>query len=286
MLNTSSNLYKSEWLDLVFKNRNKNYGAYVLRAESAGTTLRALFIAAPIFILLFAGPMIYKHFNPVVESKMEGGTVVTVRQNDPPLEMVKPKEKQEVAAAEPIKEKIKTVALPSNPKVVADPIDQPEPPTIDDLKNAAVGPVTQSGVETNLASVPSAGTGNGLGLGKGEGGGGGGGEDNAIHEYNGGLEVFPEFEGGMKAWAKFLQRNLRYPTHAEEIGIQGKVFISFVVEKDGSVSNVTLVKGIGGGCDEEAVRVIKKSPKWKPGKQNDQSVRVRYQMPLSFAIAQ
>lgn len=285
MLHTPSNLYKSEWLELVFKNRNKNYGAYLLRAESAGNTTRALFIAVPIFVILFAGPMLYKRFNPIVGSINETDVPVTIADFKPPiLEMEKPVEKP-MPKAEPLKEKIKTVALPSRPVVVEDERVTIEPPTLEQVKNAAIGPVTKDGLETNMATAPVEGAGNGTGAGSADGGAGAG-VDNGIYELGGGIEIYPEFEGGMKAWAKFIQRNLRYPDVAQEIGLQGKVFISFVVEKDGSVSNVTLLRGIGGGCDEEALRVIRKSPKWKPGRQNNQSVRVRYQMPLSFAISQ
>lgn len=282
MLNLSSNLYKSEWLDVVFKNRNRNYGAYALRAESAETTTRALLIAGPIFILLFAGPMIYKHFNPAPELLADREVPVVIANLTPPIhEMKKPEEKLTLKA-EPLKEKIKTVALPTKPTVVRDELVTTEPPTLEEVKNAAIGPVTMDGLETNISVAPVAGEGSGTGVGN-PNGGDGSAIDNGVHDFHG-VEVFPEFEGGMKAWAKFIQRNLRYPAAAQDQGLQGKVFISFVVEKDGSVSNVTLIKGIGGGCDEEAMRVIKKSPKWKPGRQNNQSVRVRYQMPLSFAI--
>lgn len=282
MLNSSSNLYKSEWLDLVFKNRNKNYGAYVLRAESSGTLLRALFIAAPLFIMAFAGPMLYKHFKPEAKIEETGTTVVDVFSLPPPVKEVLPEKEEPMPKAEPIKEKIKMVKLPSNPVVVKDALI--DPPTVKDLENAVVGPVTQAGLETKLQSVPQAGDGNGA-IGSGTGAGEGPAVDNEIHDTSG-VDVYPEFEGGMKAWAKFLQRNLNYPSMAQENGIQGKVFVSFVVEKDGSISNVTVLKGIGAGCDQEAMRVIKKSPKWNPGKQNGQNVRVRYNIPLSFMITQ
>ncbi|WP_316789805.1 TonB family protein [Pedobacter frigoris] len=284
MLNISSSLYKSEWLDLVFKNRNQNYGAYALRAQSAGTTTRALFIAGPLFILLFAGPLIYKHLNPGAEDILDLGDPVTVVEVAPPIHEMKKPEEMPMPKAEPLKEKIKTVALPSRPVVVNHEVVT-DPPTLEEVKNAAIGPTTQDGLETNIAVAPAVGIGNGNGAGSATGGNGTA-VDNEIHELGGGVEVYPEFEGGMKAWAKFIQRNMRYPDAAQEKGLQGKVFISFVVEKDGSVSNVTIIKGIGGGCDEEAIRVIKKSPRWKPGRQNSQNVRVRYQMPLSFAIAQ
>jgi len=90
----------------------------------------------------------------------------------------------------------------------------------------------------------------------------------------------------MAAWAKFIQKNLRYPYPAQDAGVQGKVFLSFVVEKDGAITDVKIVKGIGYGCDDEAVRVIKKSPKWKAGEQNKQTVRVRYNMPINYTLNQ
>ncbi|MEJ2901393.1 energy transducer TonB [Pedobacter panaciterrae] len=284
MFNISSNLHKAEWLDLVFRNRNKNYGAYALRSQSSGTTARALFIAAPLFVLFFAGPMIYKHFiskdaDALIEP-LKPDRVIDINIADRPIEKPKLQEKTEMPKTEPIKEKIKTVKPVSNPIVVDRPLIT-DPPTLEQIDHAAVGPVTQSGVETSLGSAPVEGNGNGIAPGNGVGNGEK--EDTGIHEI-GDIQAYPEFEGGMKAWAKFIQRNLRYPNAAQEVDAQGKVFISFVIEKDGSVSNVTVLKGIGYGCDEEAVRVISKSPKWKPGRQNDQNVRVRYNMPLSFTI--
>nr|WP_199078011.1 energy transducer TonB [Pedobacter sp. ASV19] len=277
----SSNLYKKEWLNLVFKNRNQNYGAYTLRQQSSKITFRALLISSSAFILLFVIPAVLRHIKPaeiVVPDKIIEVNTLTLP------DQVKPEEKKKEMPAEPVKEKIKTVSLPSRPVVVSDPVLK-DPPTLKEIEHAAIGPVTQAGVETNIATVPEAGAGNGIGTGKGNGEGEA--VDNTIYENGtGSLEAYPEFEGGMKGWAKFLQRNLRYPSMASEQEIQGKVFVSFVVEKDGSVSDVTLVKGIGGGCDEEALRVIKKSPRWKPGQQNGRSVRVRYNMPLSFTINQ
>jgi len=88
----------------------------------------------------------------------------------------------------------------------------------------------------------------------------------------------------MKAFTKYMERNLRYPSQAQEDGIQGKVFLSFVVEKDGSITDVKVLKGIGFGCDEEAMKVIKKSPLWKPGKNKGIPVRVRYNMPINFNL--
>lgn len=282
MLNTSSNLNKTEWLNLVFKNRNQAYGAYELRSHSDQNTLRALFIAAPLFILLLAGPMIYKHFHPEVSvDNADTYDPVTIAEIRPPVEPPKPLAEIEPPKAQPVSEKVKMVALPSNPKVVNEPVAI-DPPTIDEIEKAVVGPVTKAGIETNLTSVPAEGNGNGIGAGVGSGTGT---ESTEIVDATG-VEVYPEFEGGMNGWARYLQRNLHYPSDAQELNKQGKVYISFVVEKDGSISNVVLIKGIYQSLDTEAMRVIKKSPHWKPGKQNGKSVRVRYNMPISFAISQ
>ena len=98
------------------------------------------------------------------------------------------------------------------------------------------------------------------------------------------VEENPEFPGGPAKLLEYVQKNLKYPMMARESDIQGKVFVGFVVEKDGSISNVKVLRGIGGGCDEEAMRVIKSLPKWKPGKQRGKAVRVSYQIPVFFKL--
>ena len=98
------------------------------------------------------------------------------------------------------------------------------------------------------------------------------------------VESMPAFPGGVEKLIEYLHNNIKYPTQAKEIGIQGKVFVSFVIEKDGSVSDIILLRGIGGGCDEEAIRVIKNMPKWMPGKQRNIPVRVRFTLPVSFRL--
>jgi TonB family protein len=94
----------------------------------------------------------------------------------------------------------------------------------------------------------------------------------------------PEFPGGEKGLMEYVSNNVKYPEEAKNKNIAGRVFVSFVVEKDGSINEVKVLRGIGGGCDEEAVRVIKSMPKWKPGKQNGKPVRVNFQMPFVFKL--
>ncbi len=100
------------------------------------------------------------------------------------------------------------------------------------------------------------------------------------------VEELPEFPGGTSAMMDFLQTNLRYPEAAKDAGIQGTVFVSFVVESDGSISNIKVLRGIGGGCDEEAVRVVGMMPKWEPGRQRGEAVRVQFNMPVRFVLNQ
>lgn len=98
------------------------------------------------------------------------------------------------------------------------------------------------------------------------------------------VESMPEFPGGQTSLFQYLQKNIEYPEIAKESGIQGRVFVTFVVEKDGSVTDVRVLRGIGGGCDEEAVRVVKSMPKWNPGKQRGKPVRVQFNLPVKFTL--
>lgn len=98
------------------------------------------------------------------------------------------------------------------------------------------------------------------------------------------VEQEPSFVGGINKFYQYLQGIIRYPNLAKRYNVQGKVFITFIVEKDGSLSDIKVVRGIGSGCDEEAVRVLAKSPKWNPGVQNNRPVRVQYTMPIRFTL--
>lgn len=100
------------------------------------------------------------------------------------------------------------------------------------------------------------------------------------------VETSPSFPGGDEARIRFLTNNIRYPQEARDAGISGTVYITFVVERDGSTSDVRVLRGIGGGCDEEAVRVIKMMPEWSPGKQRGKPVRVQFNMPIKFSLAE
>jgi protein TonB len=279
MFNSLINVYKTEWLDLVFADRNKNYGAYELRSKSSSIMTRALFVSGSLFILLCFSPLIYAKLFPKEEVVVEIARPVdltdVIHQMKP--DVPKPEEKPEPKKADPVK--LKTIALPSQ-VVVVNKTELPPPPTVDDIKLAVISTKTQDGVVAPHAVVSDGkGSGDGIGTAK---EGTGAGEDKEIYL---GADEYPEFTGGAKAWSKYMERNLRYPSRAQEEGAAGKVYVSFVVEKDGSITDVSVIKGIGFGCDEEAIKVIKKSPLWKPGKNKGTPVRVRYNMAINFQIS-
>ena len=106
-------------------------------------------------------------------------------------------------------------------------------------------------------------------------------ENNVIYVA---AEMMPEFPGGQAELMKYLSSNIRYPSIAMEENIQGRVIASFVVEIDGKISNIEIVRGLGGGCDEEVIRIIKNMPKWKPGKNRGETVRVKFALPVKFSL--
>lgn len=106
------------------------------------------------------------------------------------------------------------------------------------------------------------------------------GDDEVFHF----VEVQPEFPGGMDSMYAYIVKNLKYPEKAKAEGIEGRVFVTFTIEKDGSVSNVKILRGIGGGCDEAAKEVVEKMPKWKPGTQRGKPVRVQFNLPIKFEL--
>ena len=99
------------------------------------------------------------------------------------------------------------------------------------------------------------------------------------------VETQPNPPGGMSGWNAYLSKNLKYPTQARRMGIEGTVIVVFVVNTDGSIQDVEVLRGIGGGCDEEAVKVVSEAPKWEPGKQRGRPVRTRMRLPIRFKLS-
>jgi protein TonB len=149
------------------------------------------------------------------------------------------------------------------------------PLTLIELQGKAIGPSTKSGNDAGVnIDIPEQGTGPDMGAVTEH-------KDDEVYKA---VEVEPEPYGGDEAWAKFLQKNIHYPPQAAENNVHGKVFLSFIVETDGHLSNIKVEHGVGSGLDEEALRVLKLAPAWKPGIQNGHKVRVMYNIPINFVL--
>ena len=109
-------------------------------------------------------------------------------------------------------------------------------------------------------------------------------EEEIVEEIPYIVETMPSFEGGIGEFYKFVGKNLKYPAQARRMGIEGKVFVHFIIDKDGSLRDIKVVRGIGAGCDEEVFRIVNKSPKWNPGKQRGRPVKVRMMLPITFKL--
>ncbi len=265
-----------EWLNLVFANRNQSYGAYELRKLSNWFLNKALMVSIALFSTLFIIPSVIKLFKNDVP-------IETIKQEDPVLSLKKidvELKKIEIEVPQAIQkpaQKLKTVNLSSNIKVKPDELVQKDAPTITDVKSSVISTEDADGMtstNSNQSTSNSDGTATGT--------------SNIVEPATNEPLIFvdqmPDFPGGMGAWQKFLAKNLNYPVMAKESEISGRVTVSFVVEKNGEITNLKVIRGVGGGCDEEAIRVIKKSPNWKPGMQNGKPVRVSYVMPIVFRL--
>ena len=257
--------------DIVFEHRNKAYGAYELRTQYTTNINRALLIGVGFFGLMLLTNFLFAR----EKEKMEQIVVVDLTARDiidePLPELEKPRE---IEPPKPI-EQVKTIAF-LIPEVVEETDKETPPPTPDEMENAVISNKTQDGIETNeiaaepptdvksvekvIVELP---------------------EDNTPFTT---VEVQPSFMGGNSEMYKFLGKNLKYPSAAQRANIQGKVFLSFIVEKDGSITDIETMKGIGFGCDEEAMRVVKLMPKWIAGKQNGRNVRVKFTIPVFFRL--
>jgi protein TonB len=274
MLISKFNFCKDEWLDLVFANRNKEYGAYYLRQHYAGNIVKAMVIT---FVSIVSTAIIIGFLirvKPVTERIIQVDTKLYTVPPVPPKAEIK---KEKPAAAAP-KQIPPAATIKYVPMYVTEKHVDEDPPKIDEMEKIAVGPETikvpGGGVTSNVdPDAGKVGTGTSTGPEKGT-------------EIMIAPDVMPEPFGGAAGWMKFLQKNLRYPPEAIDKGLSGKVFVSFVVEKDGSLSNITVDRGAGFGMDEEAARVLKLAHAWKPGKQNGQPVRVKYTLPISFSMNQ
>ena len=246
--------------EMVFKNRNKTYGAYMLRKKYKKYMITSMIVA----ILVMAGIVAYPIITAVVtqgriikEELSVGAEMLDIPQEEPPPPPPPP------PPPEALQEKVKFTA----PVVVEDTAVDTDFGKQDLLAEKTNTEVPSEEPEFDMVE-----------------------EKPQVIEQPKEAEIFtvveenPTFPGGETKLYKFLGESIKYPEEAKELGIQGRVFVNFVIETNGAVSNVKVLRGIGGGCDEEAIRVIKSMPKWTPGKQRGIPVRVSYNLPIKFTL--
>ena len=268
--------------DIVFEGRNKAYGAYVLRRLYDKHVTRALIIAAAIFTLLISTPLIARMLTPEeVEVKkpknLEKVELMTPPPLDPATPPPPPPPPPPPQAPPPPPPVVSTIKF-TPPVVKRDEEVRKveEVPDVDKLAKTVIATETVKGT----VSAPPPPDLNGLEGGTGK-------EpvkeiiDTKVYQY---VEQMPAPPGGMNALLQYIGKNIKYPPMALRNQVEGKVFVNFVVGPTGAISDVKVQKGIGSGCDEEAMRVIKGLPDWTPGKQNGRPVSVSFTVPVTFAI--
>lgn len=280
MLNSKFDLYKTEWLDLVFADRNKTYGAYDLRSHYGDNMLKALAITMVGFtVAAVSFTIAFKHdkvITPTVTQVVPDIPIAPIIEKAKTEEPVKAIEKQKTKNADLPKTEAPQVNVKTQEFTTPKMTDQPVTTDIPKLDpNVAISNVTNAG-DPNKTSTSILDESNRPGV---EKPGVEKGNDNIPRDIDG-LDAMPEPVGGNAAWAKFLQKNLRYP----DTEMQGRVIISFIIEKDGHLTDLKVVKGVVTELDREAMRVLKLAPAWKPGLQNGQPVRVKYTIPIIFQI--
>lgn len=270
MFGSKLDIFKLQWLDVVFSDRNKAYGAYQLRKDNSRTTSRALLIGSVLFILAVSSPLIAKYISGFIpEAKEDLIETEVVLQPPPPVDETTP---PPPPPPEPPRPKVSTVKFPPLVVVPKEEVVE-EPPTVEEIKVADPGQKTIEGDPTAEAIIDAP-------VGEAP-------KEAAVTEDTNqiftSVEVLPAFPGGDKAWEKFV-RGYQYPAQAVENGVSGRVVVSFVVEKDGSLTDVKVVRDPGMGTGDAALKLFKKSPKWTPGIQNSRPVRVAYTQTIALNL--
>ncbi|SHK01559.1 energy transducer TonB [Hymenobacter psychrotolerans] len=262
--------------DMVFEGRNKAYGAFLLRRLYHQHLARASAMGIALSLLLLCAPLLLDRLFPrmIEAAPLLPDLPRVIEPMKPPVfEPTKPAEP--AGAVQPI---IRPPVAEVPTRVVKDNLAKPEiakPDIVD------IGPVVDVDASTGSVGKPGTDVGTGVGTGKGSADSGTAKTASPPAPFIT-AEVMPQFVGGNEALVRYMQKNLKYPSLALRNNIEGKVFISFTVQADGSIADVQVLKGLGFGTDEEAVRVVKNMPSWVPGQQNKRSVAVRYNMPITF----
>lgn len=276
-------LYDPKWVEMVFAGKNKEYGAYQLRKGTSGRNIKALLILV-IAAALVGGFLAWK----VIEQKQAEEQQAYMEAME--LAKLQQQAKKEEKKKEPVKPKIepkKEIPVARETQKFTAPVikkdelvkEENQVKQMDKLdEKVAVGTENKEGTKDRLAEAvrsdiavaapppppapkPEV--------------------SNKVFEV---VEEMPHFPGGAAALQAFLSSNTKYPVVAQENGVQGRVTVSFVVERDGSITDVKVVRSVDPSLDREASRVVRSMPRWSPGKQNGSTVRVKYTVPVVFRL--
>ena len=265
---------EKDLLDIVFETRNKTYGAYLLRRNYPTTMRNALFWTIGGLVAAFVVPYLLAAANRTEPYFTMNREIIFETPPDienppvvpPPVEVAPP------PVSKPVIKFVPPLVLENNQVP-----DDPKMPDLDTPINGEIGKKTTAGDPT--ANVPF--------------------EEPIDLDEKKKVEVvktappeaprtfvesMPQFPGGETALLKYLAKNIHYPEAAREANIQGRVFLTFVVEKSGEITDVRIERGLGGGIEKEAIRVVRSMPRWKPGNQNGNLVRVRMNLPILFKL--
>ena len=276
-------LYDPKWVDMVFAGKNKEYGAYQLRKGTSGRNIKALLILV-IAAALVGGFLAWK----VIEQKQAEEQQAYMEAME--LAKLQEQAKKEKKKPEPIKPKVeqkKEIPVARETQKFTAPVikkdelvkEENQVKQMDQLDDkVAVGTENKEGVKDRTVEAVR----NDIAVAapppppapKPE-------VSNKVFDV---VEEMPSFPGGTGALMSFLSSNIKYPVVAQENGVQGRVIVGFVVERDGSITDVKVMRSVDPSLDREAQRVVRAMPRWKPGKQNGSAVRVKYTVPVVFRL--
>ncbi len=270
-------LISGEWTDIVFAGRNQSYGAYTLRKGTGKRNLISIIAVIVLAILCQVGLTIKNIADEAAAKRAAMNQVVELTALEQPKKEAKVEQKKIQVEPEKVVEKVKSSIKFTAPVIKKDDEVKPEEElkSQDELMNTktAIGSFDVKGNDDEGGEVlkakeviaqpePKE-------------------EETKVFDV---VEQMPSFPGGQSALMEYLSKNVKYPVVAQENGVQGRVVVSFVVERDGSITDVKVVKSVDPSLDREAMRVISSMPNWIPGKQNGSAVRVKFNVPVSFRL--
>lgn len=260
----TNKILQADYLDILFDNRNKQYGSYALRKYQDKRMVQAFAWLTGVILAFGIWTFAGKGDDNTAVEKFDTPVIIT----DIITPVIEPPKPEPPAPPEP--PAAKPTIQNTVPTIAPDDIVIAAPPPVDSFDGKESGPVNNTGTAGGNVVANTAKTGNGTApIAP---------PAPVVVDYS---EVMPSFDGDIYA---YLNKTLKYPRQAVLAGVEGRVIVQFIVNEDGRISNAKVVRGIGGGCDEEALRVVSAMPDWKPGMQNGKAVKVNFKLPVNFKL--